>query len=461
MIVLKFGGTSVGTAANLANVKRIVEGLDSPAVVVVSALGGLTDMLIATAKMAASGNQEYLKEMEAISLRHHNIVSDVIKPGAGLSTLAKIDPLLQDLKRLYDGVCLIGDLPERTLCQIVSLGERMSSIIVADMIEGASHHDSLQFIKTEKWYDRNIAATELTTELIQAEFTSDTKYPVVVGGFIATDKNTGEITNLGRGGSDYTAALIAAALDAEVLQIWTDVDGFLTSDPRIIPEAHVVPRMSFVESMDLCTYGAKVIYPPTIYPVFHKNIPIRILNTFHPEVEGTYIADSCEFKGIQRNDIAGISSLKGTSLFSLRGRLIANEQNVHSRAVNALSCQGISILLMTQSPEETLFSFAIDSRNSERAVRLLKEEFAPELVERDLEVIEVTDRLATLAVVGDGIRNIPEISNIIIDILELQGIKVLAMSDKASETTVSFVIYEDSVHEALSTLHTQFFTNDK
>ncbi|MDE5773810.1 MAG: aspartate kinase, partial [Muribaculaceae bacterium] len=288
MIVLKFGGTSVGTADNLFNVKRIVESLDDSAVVVVSALGGLTDKLIATAKLAAAGNLDYSKEMDAISLRHHNIISEVIQPGDGLKTLAKIDPLLQDLRRLYDGVCLIGDLPEITLNKIVAMGERMSSIIVADMIDGASHHDSLSFIKTEKWYDRNIAAAELTTQLIRQEFNSDSKYPAVTGGFISTDKNTGEITNLGRGGSDYTAALIAAALDAEVLQIWTDVDGFLTSDPRIISEAHVVPRMSFVESMDLCTFGAKVIYPPTIYPVFHKNIPIRILNTFHPEVEGTY-----------------------------------------------------------------------------------------------------------------------------------------------------------------------------
>lgn len=457
MIVLKFGGTSVGTAANLANVKRIVESLDDSAVVVVSALGGLTDKLIATAKLAAAGNLDYTKEMDAISLRHHNIISDVIQPGDGLKTLAKIDPLLQDLKRLYDGVCLIGDLPEITLNKIVAMGERMSSIIVADMIDGASHHDSLSFIKTEKWYDRNIAAAELTTQLIKQEFSSDSKFIAVTGGFISTDRNTGEITNLGRGGSDYTAALIAAALDADVLQIWTDVDGFLTSDPRIIPEAHVVPRMSFVESMDLCTFGAKVIYPPTIYPVFHKNIPIRILNTFHPEVEGTYIADSTEFEGIERHDIAGISSLRGVALITLRGRLSRELPSIHSRAVNALSRKGISILLMSQSSGDNAFSFAIDGRQLPEAARLLKEEFASEFVDRELEVLEATDGLAVLAVVGDGIRNIADISTKIYDILAKNDINVYAISDKASETTVSFVITEERVNDALRALHAAFF----
>lgn len=453
MIVLKFGGTSVGTAANLANVKKIVESIDTPAVIVVSALGGLTDKLISTAHMAAAGNQDYHKEIDAISIRHHNIVNDVIKSQHRLKTLAKIDPLLQDLRRLYDGVSLIGDLPERTLCQIVALGERMSSLIVADMIEGATHHDSLSFIKTEKWYDRNIASIELTNSLIRNEFGENVTFPAVVGGFISTDKNTGEITNLGRGGSDYTASLIAAALDAEVLQIWTDVDGFMTADPRIIPDAKVVPYMSFVESMDLCTFGAKVIYPPTIYPVFHKNIPIRILNTFHPEVEGTYIADSGDLADIQRNDIAGISSLKGTSLFSLRGAMAADIKTIHSRAVNTLSSKGLTILLLTQSPDNVSFSFALDQAHAQLAIRLLKEEFAPELVDRQLEVIEVTSGLATLAVVGDGIRNIPELSSEIVAILNKNDIKVHAVSDKASETTLSFVIKEDRVNEAITALH--------
>lgn len=457
MIVLKFGGTSVGKAESLANVKKIVENLNQPAVVVVSALGGITDKLIATARMAAHGNPDYLDEMDAIARRHQDIVARVIEPAKALRTLAKIDPLLQELKRLYDGVSLIADLPDRTLDHIVSIGERLSSVIVADMIPGASHHNSLDFIKTEKWFDKNIASVELTSSLIRQEFDDNTPYPAVTGGFISSDKLSGEITNLGRGGSDYTAALIAAALDADILQIWTDVDGFLTSDPRIIPQASVIPQMSFVESMDLCSFGAKVIYPPTIYPVFHKNIPIRILNTFRPEVSGTYIADSNSLDQSERNDVTGLSSLPDTSVMTLRGRNLELQQGLASRAVNALARKGISILLTLRALDNCSSSFAISSKDADNAIRLLKEEFAPELVDRTVEVIEKIDGLASVAVVGDGIPNIPEASSNILRLLGNNDIDVVAFSDQASKTTLSFVILEKDVKSALKLLHAFFF----
>lgn len=457
MIVLKFGGTSVGTAQSLANVKKIVEHLDTPAIVVVSALGGLTDKLIATARMASSGNMDFLKEMDAIALRHHNIIQDVIAPAKALATRAKIDPILQELKRLYEGVCLIADLPSRTLDQIVSTGERMSSIIVADMIEGASHHNSLDFIKTEKWFDRNIADTTLTDELIRHEFTTDTKYPAVTGGFISSDKNTQEITNLGRGGSDYTAALIAAALNADVLQIWTDVDGFLTADPRIIPSAHVIDVMSFVESMDLCSFGAKVIYPPTIYPVFHKNIPIRILNTFRPDAVGTYITDSSEIADGKRSEIAGISSLKNVSMLSLRLSEGQSLPDLSTRTINALARKGISTLLTDMHRDHNTLSVIISANDSQTAIKLVKEEFAPELVDRIVEVIELIDGLATVAIVGDGIKKLPALNSIVTDALSQKGVKIHANSDGTSETTLSFVISEECVGDVLTTLHSIFF----
>ncbi|MDE6298348.1 MAG: aspartate kinase, partial [Muribaculaceae bacterium] len=289
MKVLKFGGTSVGTPESLLNVKKIVESIQSPAIVVVSALGGLTDQLISTARKAAGNNEDYRMDMEAISARHFNIISMVVDEGKRQDTFTSVSALLSDLRRLFEGIFLLRHLPSETLDMVVSFGERMSSVIVAAMISGGKRFDSLKFMKTEEWFGKNIADQQLTTSLIRENFSEDFD-KAIVPGFISTDRVTGRITNLGRGGSDFSAALIAAALDAEILEIWTDVDGFMTADPRIIRDAKVVREMTFVESMELCTFGAKVIYPPTIYPVFHKSIPIRILNTFNPSAPGTLVA---------------------------------------------------------------------------------------------------------------------------------------------------------------------------
>ncbi|MDE6792235.1 MAG: aspartate kinase, partial [Muribaculaceae bacterium] len=291
MKVLKFGGTSVGTVESLANVKQIVEAIPESAIIVVSALGGITDRLINTARLAAADDAAYREEMEAIFSRHFNVISGIVAENRRAEVISRVAHLLNDLKRIFEGISLIRHLPSQTLDLVVSFGERMSSVIVAGMIEDSTLFNSLDFIKTEEWFGKNIADQQLTSSLIRDAF-SGCFNKAIVPGFISTDRNNGTITNLGRGGSDFTAALIAAALDAELLEIWTDVDGFMTADPRLIPNATVVDMMSFVESMELCTYGAKVIYPPTIYPVFHKNIPIKSLNTFHPSAPGTLITDS-------------------------------------------------------------------------------------------------------------------------------------------------------------------------
>ena len=456
MIVLKFGGTSVGTAESLANVKKIVENLDAPAVVVVSALGGLTDRLIATARMAAEGNPAYIQEWEEMAERHRRIIADVVPADRQEPTLQSISPVLRELRRLYDGVNLISDLPDKTLAQIVSTGERMSSVIVAEMIPSATHLDSLSVVKTEKWFDKDICATSITDRLLREALAAPgVTFPVVMGGFISADRNTGEITNLGRGGSDYTAALVAAALDADVLQIWTDVDGFLTCDPRIVPDAKVIDRMSFVESMDLCTFGAKVIYPPTIYPVFHKNIPIRILNTHRPDAPGTFISDA---QDASRNPVIGISALKDEALVTLRGPMASDPAAISGRCFNALARKGLTIHVVAGSAALNSFSFAISTADVPVAVRLLKEEFAPELVDGLLEVLEVQQNLATLAVVGDNIRRLHGGSSRVRSMLEEAGIHVFAISDKASETSLSFVVREEDVTHALRTLHPLCFT---
>ncbi|MDE6339356.1 MAG: bifunctional aspartate kinase/homoserine dehydrogenase I, partial [Muribaculaceae bacterium] len=238
--VLKFGGTSVGTIDSLKNVKSIVEGFDSPAIVVVSALGGLTDKLISTAHMSAEGSDIYREEMVGIRKRHHDIIEALVPERKQVAVAEEVDKLLNLLEERYQGLSLIKSLPVRTLDEIVSFGERMSSVIVASIIEGAQHRNSLDFVKTEKWFNRNIADRPLTARLITETFGLPLESHIVTGGFISTDRDSGEITNLGRGGSDYTAALIAAALDAALLEIWTDVDGFLTADPRIIKDARII-----------------------------------------------------------------------------------------------------------------------------------------------------------------------------------------------------------------------------
>lgn len=458
MKVLKFGGTSVGTVRSLENVKKIVEGIDGRAIVVVSALGGLTDRLIASAEMARRHDCGYEAELETMTRRHHEIIDALVPPSCRDDVKARIDTLLAELHRIYDGVAMLGELTERTLDSIVSFGERMSSIVVANIINGARHYNSPDFIKTEKWFNKNIADTDLTTDLIRRTFADGDFSIAVTGGFISTDRDSGEITNLGRGGSDYTAALIAAALDAEVLEIWTDVDGFMTADPRLIPQARVVDHMTFIESMELCTMGAKVIYPPTIYPVFHKNIPIRILNTFNPEAEGTWVTDNS-----RPDDMAvkGISSIRNTTLIRVDGASPAevDGEDINSRTYNAMTKNGVNVYLVN-SLDSNAFTFAVNAADSGNAVKILTEEFSPELSRGELENISATYRLATIAVVGEKMHTRPLLLSQLVSLLAGAGIKIHATSDGSSDTTISLVVGADRSDEAIRLIHDRIYCDN-
>ncbi len=449
MKVLKFGGTSVGTIESLTNVKNIVDNLDEPAIVVVSALGGLTDRLISTANDAANGTEEFRQDMISIRKRHYDIINALVRKNLRDEITQKVNTLLDELENRYQGLSLIKTLPESTLAEIVSFGERISSIIIAGILDNAEHHDSTEFIKTEKWFSKNITDRSLTDRLIKDEFKLPLKKTCVAGGFISKDKNTGEITNLGRGGSDYTAALIAAALDADTLEIWTDVDGFLTADPRIIPSAQLIPKMSFVESMELCSFGAKVIYPPTIYPVFHKNIPIKILNTFNPKAPGTLITDFAVRKG----NIRGISSLGKSSLIRIEGPLTSNVPEINSRAYNAMARSGLNIYLVSPPSDTTSFSMAVPTEGLTNALENLRIEFAPELDNEEILKIDGKDSLSVLAIVGEGIRQLTGLGSRLLDTLRCASIQVLAQSDAASETTLAFVINDKDVKESLRLIH--------
>lgn len=457
MKVLKFGGTSVGTVDSLRNVKNIVEGNTEPQIVVVSALGGITDQLITTGRLAAVADSSYLECFAKIVDRHHNVIQGIVPENHRQKVLATTDSLLEELGNIYKGVSLIKDLSDRTLDIIVSYGERISSVIVASIINGAVHRDSRTFIRTIKQWDKHILDNENTSKLVHETFDGIDAKIVVVPGFISADSN-GNVTNLGRGGSDYTAAILAAELNADVLEIWTDVDGFMTADPRVINNALVIDRLTFTEAMELCNFGAKVIYPPTIYPVFHKNIPIVIKNTFNPQAPGTWISDkptSAEDKPIK-----GISSINDTCLITVKGLGMVGVIGINSRIFNSLADNGISVFMVSQAASENNTSFAVRNADATHALTVLREEFAPELSSGSLSEISSQTDLATVAIVGENMKHAVGTAGKLFNTLGRNGISVIACAQGASETNISFVIEHNNLRKALNVIHDSFFLSD-
>ena len=457
MKVLKFGGTSVGSVDSILNVKKIVEACNEPVIVVVSALGGITDKLIQTSQMAVSGDSAYLTSFEEIVSRHHQMIEALIEnTDKRTELLAKVDELLNELKSIYHGVYLIRDLSEKTSAAIVSYGERMSSQIAAVLIKNAKWFDSRNFIMTEKKEHRNLLDAELTNELVCQTF-SVLQQVSLVPGFISSDKNTGETTNLGRGGSDYTAAIIAAALDAEVLEIWTDVDGFMTADPKVISAAYTIDELSYVEAMELCNFGAKVVYPPTIYPVCLKNIPILIKNTFRPEAKGTIIRGNISHN---QRAIKGISSIKGTSLITVAGLSMVGVIGVNRRIFTTLANAGISVFLVSQASSENSTSIGVRDADAKTACEVLDNEFAEEIAAGSMFKMSVESDLATVAVVGENMKHTPGIAGKLFGTLGRSGISVIACAQGASETNISFVVEAKSLRKTLNVLHDSFFLSE-
>ena len=457
MKVLKFGGTSVGSVDSILNVKKIVEACNEPVIVVVSALGGITDKLIQTSQMAVSGDPAYLTSFEEIVTRHHQMIEALIENAEKRTELlARVDELLNELKSIYHGVYLIRDLSEKTSAAIVSYGERMSSQIAAVLIKNAKWFDSRNFIMTEKKEHRNLLDAELTNELVCQTF-SVLQQVSLVPGFISCDKNTGETTNLGRGGSDYTAAIIAAALDAEVLEIWTDVDGFMTADPKVISAAYTIDELSYVEAMELCNFGAKVVYPPTIYPVCLKNIPILIKNTFRPEAKGTIIRGNISHS---KRAIKGISSIKGTSLITVAGLSMVGVIGVNRRIFTTLANAGISVFLVSQASSENSTSIGVRDADAKTACEVLDNEFAEEIAAGSMFKMSVESDLATVAVVGENMKHTPGIAGKLFGTLGRSGISVIACAQGASETNISFVVEAKSLRKTLNVLHDSFFLSE-
>ena len=459
MKVLKFGGTSVGSVESILSVKRIVEAQKEPVIVVVSALGGITDQLIRTSQMAVEGDAAYQRSFLEIAERHENMIEAIIPAGKERTTLqAVVRGLLEELRSIYQGVFLIRDLSPKTQAAIVSYGERMSSHIVSCLIQGSEWFDSRQFIKTQRQNGKDILATELTNELVREQLKiKSEKLRIVVGGFISTDKDSGEVTNLGRGGSDYTASIIAAALDASVLEIWTDVDGFMTADPKVIQNAYTIPELTYVEAMELCNFGAKVVYPPTIYPVCVKNIPILIKNTFNPENAGTIIKS--EVKDDVRS-IKGISSIKGTSLITVSGLSMVGVIGVNRRIFSCLADNGISVFMVSQASSENSTSIGVRDVEVQEACRVLNEEFEREIEDGKMFPMQAESGLATVAIVGENMKHTPGIAGKLFGTLGRSGISVIACAQGASETNISFVINEKYLRKALNSIHDSFFLSE-
>lgn len=459
MKVLKFGGTSVGSVESIHSLKRIVEkeARHQPVIVVVSALGGITDKLISTSQLAVEGDENWKKEYEQMVERHHKIVDTIITNTKDRELLFnKVDALLTELHSIYYGVYLIHDLSQKTLDTIVSYGERLSSNIVSTFVRGSKLYDAREFIKTEVVNGKNTLDSELTTKLVIDSF-KDLPRVSLVPGFIATDKNSGDTTNLGRGGSDYTAAIIAATLDAKTLEIWTDVDGFMTADPKVIRSAYTIDELSYLEAMELCNFGAKVIYPPTIYPVCIKNIPIHVKNTFNPGNRGTVIKGKIENNS---KAIRGISSIKGTTLITVSGLSMVGVIGVNRRIFTALADKGISVFLVAQASSENSTSIGVRDEDAAAAVKVLNKEFKAEIDDGAMAPMQAESDLATIAIVGENMKHTPGIAGKLFETLGRSGISVIAFAQGASETNISFVVDTKYLRKSLNVIHDSFFLSE-
>ena len=457
MKVLKFGGTSVGSVESIRQIQHIISQQTDDCIVVVSALGGITDQLLKAARMALQSSEAYMEVYQQIRQRHLDMVNTLIDNATVRQMLLhELEGILDELRSILFGVHLVCDLSEKTEAAIVSYGERMSSRIVTAALPGAVRKNSLQFIRTEHKQGQILLNNELTEQLIHEAF-SPMPHLSVCPGFISKDSKTEEITNLGRGGSDYTASILAATLGAEVLEIWTDVNGFMTADPRLIPSAYTIQSLSYVEASELCHFGAKVVYPPTIYPVCAKNIPIRILNTFCPDNTGTIIqsqvADEARY-------VCGLSSIRDVAMITVSGLSMVGVVGVNQRIFGALANAGVSVFLVSQASSENSTTLGVQEKDCEVAVQALTREFKEEIKVGSMYPMLVQQGLAAVSIVGEKMKNMPGIAGKLFGTLGKNGISVIAFAQGAKETNISFVVPAQQLSKTMNVLHDSFFLSE-
>lgn len=451
MKVLKFGGTSMGSAKSINDVKKIILSYDKPVCAVVSAVSGVTDMLLKMASLASIG-EDYNEVFNTMKQKHEAIMAE-LKISNNTTLTTEIESLNSHLSTILNGVSILKELSPRSMDIIQSFGEKYSSRFLSAIIEGAKLHDSTQLIKTERVGTRHQVIEDLTYHNIMA-IKNNLANVNIFPGFISSDTN-GEYTTLGRGGSDYTAALLAAGFNADVLEIWTDVDGFMSADPRIISRAYKLDHLTYAEAMELSHFGAKVIYPPTILPVLKKNIPIYIKNTFNPTEVGTLI-DGNETPD-PKNKIKGISSIRNVSLLTLQCVGMVGVSGMSMRLFGALAKEYINVILISQASSENSITICIETKDAQRAASVISTEFAKEIEGGNLASVSVDNDMAVVAIVGAKMKCNTGVSGMLFNAVGKNGINIYAIAQGASEVNISFVVKEDDLKKTLNSVHDSFF----
>ena len=457
MKVLKFDGTSVGSAPCILRVKQIVDSTKEPVVVVVSALGGITDLLIQTAQVAAKGDEAYLNHFDQIATRHHDLVNEAFTDAHKKLLLhAEIDTLLAELRSLLQGVRLIKNLPHSALSTILSYGERLSVCIVTSLLKNTVAYDALDMIKTKKVDDTtHVLDANYTLRIVREMLHDDIlshrgRFVAVVAGFIATDSQSGEITTLGRGGSDYTASLIAAALEADTLELWTNSDGFMSADPALVPSATLIEKMTYNEAFEMCNFGSDIIYPPTLYPVLQKKIPIHIRNIFHPDHRGTVISHKAP---AGRRLIKGITSISDISLVTVSGPMMVGVAGFSRRIFTTLADHGINVIFISQASSEVSVTIGVSTAHGRKAQQLLNMAFSNERIMGAMLPATLENDFAIVAVVGDKMQKRAGTAGKLFTLLGRNDINIKAFAQGASERNISFVVSGDQLQKTVEIIH--------
>jgi aspartokinase/homoserine dehydrogenase 1 len=453
MKVLKFGGTSVGSAENIKKVKNIIQNQNDDLIVVVSALGGITDIILNAARKASVGNAGFHNDLTEIKKRHEEVISELFNGSGSIRYI--VEELLDELEQILTGITLVGELTAKTLDRIAGIGERISSYIVAQYV-GVERFDTSNLICTDSNFGKAKVDFKITDKNIQKTF-HGFKGVAVVPGFISKNAK-GEFTTIGRGGSDYTAAIISAALDVDILEIWTDVNGFMTADPRVISKAYTIPELTYSEAMELSHFGAKVIYPPTILPVYQKGIPILIKNTFDPENLGTRISKSVE-NGAERI-IKGISSISGINLVTLQGIGMVGVTGISMRLFTALARENVNVILISQASSENSISVAIEENVVEVARVAIHNEFEKEIATGQINKIEMENDLSIVAIVGENMKHSTGIAGKLFSTIGRSGVNIIAIAQGASELNISWVVKNEDLRKTLNIVHESFFLSE-
>jgi aspartokinase/homoserine dehydrogenase 1 len=453
MKVLKFSGASIGSPDIIRQVKSIIESQTESCIVVVSAFSGITDQLINLANTAKQHNSAYTDEFKSIGKRHYKVIAELVPQKEQDKVMEQVKSLALELEEILKGIFLLRELTPKTLDYVLSFGERLSATIICSIIHNAVYYDSRKFIRTNSAFGSAKVEYSYSEALINEEFKVLDLIPVIPG-FIGYNENN-ETTTLGRGGSDYTAAIIAAALNASQLEIWTDVDGFMTADPHKVPKAYAIKSLTYAEAIELSHFGAKVIYTPTINPVFKKNIPILIKNTFNLNAPGTLInsTDHAEHEAL----IKGISSIDEISLITVQGAGMVGVTGISMRIFRALAKYKVNVILISQASSEFSICIAVVPSDAEKAKEAIEEEFQTEVFLRNEIKVSIENGLSIIAIVGERMKNAPGISATLFKSLYHNGVNVVATAQGSSELNISIVIKKDSLQKALNTIHEGFF----